>query len=249
MSLFDIEEVQLRRPTARGKAAVQPFTMTTQKTPIFGNRHHPHDPVWHVQLAVFGALVLQLVLPDRFVVGPRYSMVILEAMLLVALVITTPRLPIFQSVRRRINVLALLGLIGGTNAYALLRVTQLLLVGGGTISGPNLVLAALNIYLTNIIVFALIYWEMDGGGPGKRRSSDITELDFYFQQNRIPAYDRIWHATFIDYLYVSATNATAFSPADTMPMSRRAKMLMLTQALIALITLVLVAARAVSILV
>lgn len=223
--------------------------MSTVIKPFLANHHHPHDPVWHVQLAVLVALMLQLVLPDRFVVGPRYSMVILEGLLLLALVITTPRVPIFSSKRRRANVLALIALVSGTNAYSLIKVSQLLLHGGGAISGYDLVLAGLNIFLTNIVVFALLYWEMDGGGPGKRRDTHIETLDFFFQQNRIVELQRVWHPTFVDYLYVAAVNATAFSPADTMPLSRRAKMLMLIQALISMIVLVLVAARAVSILV
>ncbi len=222
--------------------------MITKHKPFLGNRQRDHDPVWHVQLAVIGALLLQLLLPDRFVAGPHFSLVILEALLLLALVITTPRLPVFSSIRRRINVIALLSLIGGTNAYALFKVSSILMTGGRIDNGPDLVLAALNIYLTNVVVFAMLYWEMDGGGPGKRRSVSLETRDFFFQQSRIEELRSIWHPTFIDYLYLSAINATALSPADTMPLSRRSKMLMLVQTFVALITLVLVAARAVSIL-
>jgi hypothetical protein len=88
---------------------------------------------------------------------------------------------------------------------------------------------------------------MDAGGPGHRREARDTERDFLFPQSQISGLSR-WYPTFIDYLFVASTNATAFSPTDTLPLSRRAKMLMLFQALVSLIVIALVAARAVNIL-
>jgi len=221
--------------------------MTAERR-IFGNRHRDYDPVWHVQLAVALALVLQLALPDRFAAGPKYVLVALEAALLLFLVITTPRLPEFRSVARRVNALGLIALVSAANIYSLARVANELLAGGRINNGRELILASINIYLTNVIAFGLWYWEMDGGGPGRRRTLDHHERDFLFPQATMPGADGGWHPTFLDYLYVSATNATAFSPTDTMPLTRRAKMLMLVQALVSLVALALVAARAVNIL-
>lgn len=212
---------------------------------ILVNRHHASDPVWHVQVAVIVAVILQLLLPDSFVVGHRVIIYLSSIALLFALSYTTPKQSEFNSVGRRLNVFLLTFIIGSTNVYSLIRAVTSLL-GTSTISGHDLILTAINIYVTNIIVFALVYWEMDAGGPGKRRAAALDDHDFLFPQANLPAGN--WHPTFIDYVYVSSTNATAFSPTDTMPLSRRAKMLMLAQSLVSLITIALIAGRAVNIL-
>ena len=219
-----------------------------QSTDGFGARSHAFDPIWHVQAAVVAALVLQLSLPDQFSAGPRAVLPLLEALLLLALVLSTPRLPVFESRLRRIVSIALIALVSLANVYALARVAQQLLAGGRISNGRELILAALNIYLTNVIAFGLWYWEMDGGGPGRRRARQVHERDFAFPQMTTPDLCKAWHPTFLDYLYVSATNAMAFSPTDTLPLTLRAKMLMLLQSVASLTALALVAARAVNIL-
>jgi uncharacterized membrane protein len=216
---------------------------------FLGNRNLPHEPVWHVQVAMLGAIVLQLLLPDHYSIVSRYLLVGIEALLLFGLVVTTPKERIFQSISRRVNVLLLLLLTGIANCYALVQVAQRLLQSGHVNNGRELILTAVNIYLTNIIIFGLVYWEMDGGGPGHRMQAPKHEQDFLFPQEQYENYRHPqWRPTFIDYLYVSSTNGMAFSPTDTMPLSRRAKMLMLTQATISLVAVALVAARAVNIL-
>ncbi len=213
---------------------------------LLANRHHDSDPVWHVQAAVVIAIVLQFLLPEQFVVGHRFVVYLSSIALLIALSYTTPQKGVFKSARRRVNVILLAFIIGATNIYSLIQVVNNLL-GAGNTNGHDLILSAINIYLTNIVVFALLYWEMDGGGPGTRRITNTDDRDFLFPQNSIIT-SKNWHPTFIDYLYVSSTNATAFSPTDTMPLSRRAKMLMLVQALVSLISIALIAGRAVNIL-
>jgi hypothetical protein len=100
----------------------------------------------------------------------------------------------------------------------------------------------------NVIVFGLWFWQLDGGGPVARRSEKRRVADFLFPQQTIPELAADWQPNFIDYLYVSFTNATAFSPTDTMPLSQWAKILMLVQSAAALLLAVMVAARAVNIL-
>ena len=215
----------------------------------FRNRHRIHDPVWHVQVAMFIAIVLQLLLPNDFSFGVHYVTPIFELALLVALQVTTPRERIFRSIARRVNAILLIAITTLANTYALAVVVNKLLSGSHQANGKSLILAALNIYLTNIIIFALWYWEMDGGGPGRRQAIKPYEQDFLFPQHQNEGYRHPeWRPTFIDYAYVSSTNAMAFSPTDTMPLSRRAKMLMLLQSGVSLITIALVAARAVNIL-
>jgi uncharacterized membrane protein len=217
---------------------------------LFKNKHHAFDPVWHVQATMLVAILLQLELPDRFAPGSRFIIPVIELLLLGALAFTTPHRPVFKSLARRINALLLIAVTSAANAYSLVMVASQLLQGSHAVtSGHDLVLTAVNIYLTNIIIFALWYWEVDGGGPGERHHIAKYEHDFLFpqQQNEALAHPD-WKPTFIDYLYVSSTNAMAFSPTDTMPMSRRVKMLMLLQATVSLIAIALVAARAVNIL-
>jgi len=216
---------------------------------FFKNRHVPHDPVWHVQIAMIVAIMLQLALPDKFSVGTRYIIPLIEAILLIALSFTTPRERIFKSLARRVNVLLLIAITSAGNAYSLGIITNKLLAGGHLSNGRSLILASINIFITNIIIFGLWYWEMDGGGPGERQQIAKYEQDFLFPQHHNEDYKHPdWKPTFIDYLYVSSTNAMTFGPADTKPLSRRAKMLMLLQSVISLITVALVAARAVGIL-
>jgi uncharacterized membrane protein len=215
--------------------------------PVLRNKPHDHDPVWHVELMVLAVIVLQLILPDHFVFGIRWLLPLLDALLAVLLLATTPKEKAFRSITRRLNVVLLLSAIGIGNFYALLRVAGQLLQHGRVSNGRELILTAFNIYLTNIIVFALLYWEMDAGGPGSRRIAVELDRDFQFPQTGKEAF-RGWHPTSLDYLYVSSTNAMAFSPTDTMPLSRRAKILMLGQSIVSIVVVTLVAARAVNIL-
>jgi len=214
------------------------------------NKHHISEPIWHVQATMLVAIALQLSLPDRYYVfGSHYLLVAVEVLLLIAMSFTTPKEQIFKSLGRRINVFLLIVMTGLANSYALIEVARRLLESGRIDNGRELILTAVNIYLTNIIIFGLLYWEMDGGGPGLRLQIAKHEHDFLFPQDQNENYRHPkWQPTFIDYLYVSSTNGMAFSPTDTLPLSRRAKLLMLTQAAISLVAVALVAARAVNIL-
>lgn len=215
---------------------------------LFANKHRIHDPVWHVQIAMLVAIMLQLALPDVFSVG-RYVLPVVEFVLLLALPLTTPKERTFKAPIRRLNVLALIVITSVANAYSLGVIIEKLLTDSSTTDGKSLILAAINIFITNIIIFALWYWEMDGGGPGERQAIARHEQDFVFPQHKHENYRHPeWRPTFIDYLYTSATNAMNFAPADGVPLTRRAKMLMLTQSSISLVTVALVVSRAVGIL-
>lgn len=218
-------------------------------TGFLRNKHSPSDKLWHVQLTVIALIALQLALPYKFSPVAHYAVPLIEVVLLVALTYTTPKEKVFKSIARRINVVLLIAIATLANGYALLTAADDLLKSGSTANGRDLILAAINIYLTNIIIFGLWYWEMDGGGPGERQRVSRYDQDFLFPQNQNESYKHPdWKPAFADYLYVSSTNSMAFSPTDTLPLSRRAKMLMLLQATVSLITIALVAARAVNIL-
>lgn len=206
------------------------------------------DAIWHVQFTVFLALLLQLALPDNFVVGPRFVLPLLEALLVISLYVTSKKTKLIDPFFRKFSSVTLIILIAAANAYALQSLAHQLL-SGNVADGKSLILTAINIFFTNIIVFGLFYWEIDAGGPVKRRKSSLRERDFSFPQMQNPELaPRGWMPNFIDYLYTSATNATAFSPTDTLPLTRRVKLFMLAQSLISLATLALVASRAVNIL-
>lgn len=208
------------------------------------NRHHEHDPLWHVQLVLAGVIVLQLFLPQRLIALPKLLLPVLEALCLVALQFVTPKKPVFDSNIRRIFALTLIVLVAIANISSLQLLLQALFTAGKA-DAPELLSSAVGIYVTNVVVFALLYWEMDGGGPGTRRSNKNDENDFLFPQQQANVK---WFPTFTDYLYVSTTNATAFSPTDTLPLSRRAKMIMALQAFLSLLVVAVIAARAINIL-
>ncbi len=143
--------------------------------------------------------------------------------------------------------LALTAVIMLLNSYALVSVTKELLSGAK--GGQSLLIDALNIWFTNIVIFALWFWNIDRGGPARLGLHDDTRPDFLFPQMMGSGdQDPAWSPGFIDYFYVSFTNATAFSPTDTMPLSAQSKLLMAAEASISLLTVGLVAARAVNIL-
>jgi hypothetical protein len=223
--------------------------MTKPKNQDINRSAFDGDPIWHVQITLLIALLLQLFLPDKFVAGPRFALPILEALLVVSLLLTTRKKLTTNTLLRKANTITLIVFIGIANIYALQRLAHILLEGGKVADGRGLILTAINIFLTNVIVFSLLYWELDAGGPVVRNIHNLRDRDFSFPQMQNPELaPKDWLPNFIDYLYVSLTNATAFSPTDTMPLSRIAKVLMGIQSLVSLAALALVASRAVNIL-
>jgi hypothetical protein len=200
-------------------------------------------------LAVLAAAVLQWVLPHQLVLHPRGLLPGLELLFLVVLVAANPVRLARGHPSLRVISLVLTGLITLANAVSAALLIHALLTGKGTDDAKTLLGSGAAIYLTNIIAFGLWYWEIDRGGPFARASVSRVYPDLLFPQMTAPELvSSDWQPEFIDYLYVSFTNATAFSPTDTMPLSRLAKMLMLVQSAIALSVVGLVVARAVNVL-
>jgi uncharacterized membrane protein len=203
---------------------------------------------WPAAAAVVAVIAAQLALPDHLTFGSRELMPALEAVLLIAIVATNRNQLTATSVDMRYVSLTLIGVMAVANSLSLALLVNALLNGGAT-TGRLLILAALGIWLTNVVVFALVYWELDRRGAHARSAGNAGDWELLFPQMTVdgPRYDR-WLPVFGDYLYVSFTNSTAFSPTDTMPLSRRIKMAMLVQSLLSLVTIGLVGARAVNIL-
>jgi hypothetical protein len=205
-------------------------------------------PVWGPQLVVLGAILLDLALPQRVTIGPIWLLPSLEGLLLLGLMISTPNPHLRHSPLRRRIALGLIGLVSLTNIVSLVLLCHELL-HGQVKDGRPLIIAGIVLWVTNVLLFGLWYWELDRGGPVARALDQEDLPDFLFPQMANPDYaPPNWRPGLVDYLYTSFTNATAFSPTDTMPLSPTAKWLMSAQALTALVTLGLVIARAVNIL-
>ncbi|MEA2256661.1 MAG: hypothetical protein QOG35_2706 [Solirubrobacteraceae bacterium] len=206
------------------------------------------EPFWQAQAALIGALILYITLPTKLILGPTWLMPALELLLVVGLWIDRPRTGRATARRDRTVVLVLLAMVAVANLASLELLVHYLLHGGKA-AGRPLILASIVIWLTNVAVFGLWFWQLDRGGPDRRsRGDDAKDADFLFVQMTEPAVAPGWLPTFVDYLYLSFTNATAFSPTDTMPLTDRAKLMMMGESLISLVTVLLVAARAVSVL-
>ena len=151
-----------------------------------------------------------------------------------------------MGIRRRVGI-GLVALASVGNAVLVLGVIASL-VGGHETSGAHLLLKGSTVWQTNVILFGLWFWLFDSGGPDERLGEHPPLPDFQFPQtdnkNIAPAG---WRPHFVDYMYVSFTNSIAFSPTDTLPLSRWAKLLMLLEATISALVILLVAARAVNI--
>jgi len=219
----------------------------------------PHVPAWlratrgepraSAVVAIVTAIVLQAVLPDRLAVRPVWLLPVLEGAALLGLIVVNPvRMTRSHPAGRAVG-LGLVGTIVVANTFSGARLIHAILTGHGVKDPISLFGSGASIYVTNIVAFALLYWELDRGGPVARTHAEDPHPDFLFPQMAVPDLAHPdWAPKFPDYLYTSFTNATAFSPTDTMPLSWWAKALMTLQSVVALSVVGLVVARAVNIL-
>jgi uncharacterized membrane protein len=231
--------IVIREPAGPGQPDVPAWQRPTQG-----------EARWQAAVAVAAAVALQFPLPGRLVlVHPSWLLPALQGVLLIALVMANPRRINRESQVLRFTGLTLAALLSLANAWSVVQLVVDLVNGTeGNTAGPLLVTGGI-IWLTNVIVFALWYWEFDRGGPVARARALRMYPDFQFAQMAAPSLAPPgWEPAFGDYLYLSFTNATAFSPTDTLPLSRWAKMAMTAQAAVSIVTVALVVARAVNIL-
>jgi hypothetical protein len=206
------------------------------------------SPYWAPQLVVAVAILLDLALAGQLTIGPRWLLPAVEGGLLIALVMILPHPRVRHTALRRYLSMGFIGLVSAVNAVSLGLLVHYLL-HGHTSNGRTLVYSGIVLWVTNVLLFGLWYWELDRGGPVARREREHAEADFLFPQMTAQRWaPKGWIPGLIDYLYTSFTNASAFSPTDTMPLTATAKWLMAAQASIALVTIGLVVARAVNIL-
>jgi len=239
-----------RPPKGQVKGGDQPGTHHLASPVPAWRRKTDGEQRWPAALTVLAAIALQLVLPSRLGLHPKYLLPGLETALLIALVVANPGRFNTRSRLLRAGGLVMIGLVIAANAVSAgLLISDLLHSRGPTTNASSLLTSAGDIYLTNIIAFGLLYWEVDRRGPVARAHADVAHPDFMFPQMTNPDLARPhWEPQILDYLYLSLTNATAFSPTDTMPLTRPAKAFMGLQSAVALVTVGLAIARVTNIL-
>ena len=222
------------------------------------------SPLWPTA-AILLAAGLYADLPSRFIAGSsagafsvvRWVVPALTVVTLAVLLLSVPEGRLMQHlgwatqrvhVTRRWLSLGMIAVVSAANAASIGLLIHLL-INGAHANASTLLRAAVHMWVVNVLLFALWFWQLDGGGPVERPGCLPYKRDFLFPQQTEPALmEGGWQPKFLDYLYVSFTNASAFSPTDTLPLSRWAKMLMLAQSAISLALAIMVVARAVNIL-
>jgi uncharacterized membrane protein len=203
-----------------------------------------------VTLSVVAAIVLQILLPPRLTEPlPPDLLPAVEGALLIALIIVNPARFERSEVFVRFSSVALIAVMSFANSVSAVLLIRAILQSKAGGSATTLLGDAASIWATNVIAFALWYWELDRGGPAERARGTKQLPDLMFPQMANPGLaPPEWEPYFVDYLYLAFTNATAFSPTDVMPLARWAKLTMLVQGAVSLALGALVIARAVNIL-
>jgi uncharacterized membrane protein len=205
------------------------------------------EPRWPASLALVVCVGLYLLLPDRLVVGPHWLLPVLVALPLGPLSARRHRHPDESSWIRHVTI-GLVALVTAANVTSLVLLVHHLL-NSDVSQGRKLIYSAVAVWLTNIILYGLWFWEVDRGGPHRRASGDKLLPDLQFPQMQTPDQaPKNWRPAFTDYLFTSFANGTSFAPADAMPLTLRMKVLFTSESIVSLATIAIVASRAVNIL-
>jgi uncharacterized membrane protein len=210
-------------------------------------RPHPGEHRWPVAVAIAVAIALQWLTPQQLAFDPRWLLPAVELALLAGLVAVNPYRINRESAAVRAASLALVGVATLALVWSTGRLILVLVRGGESDEPGDVLRSGAVVWLTNVIVFALWYWLLDRGGPAARANARRVHPDFLFAQMTLPELVHAdWRPVFVDYLYLAFTNSTAFSPTDTMPLVKWAKLLMMVQSCVSFLIVVLVIARAVN---
>jgi hypothetical protein len=207
-----------------------------------------NDPLWPSQLSILAALLLWVFLPSRLSPGPDWPVPVAEGVLLLVLIVISRRSGPTRARRAVAIATVLLAIVADLVALGLL---VHYLLAGGQAKGTDLIGGGVVIWTTALLLFTVLYWELDRGGPIRIPGRAPAMPDFLFQEMTDDGQKyvrRDWQPNYVDYLYLSLTNQSAFSPTDTMPITTRAKLLMGVQGTAALVTVGIIVARAVNIL-
>lgn len=203
------------------------------------------EPRWPAALAVLVVIVLHLTLPQSLTVLPDWVVPVILAVLLLPLLVGSPRRHHGAAVwSRRLSLLVLAVL-------ALTLFTSIAMLANEILTAPEvdaeqLIWSAFALWVTSVVAFGLGCWELDGGGPEERHAPGGFDADLLFtQQDRPELAGADWRPTFPDYLYVALTNSMTFGPTDTLPLTVRMKALMGFQSALSLVVIALLAGWAV----
>lgn len=210
------------------------------------------EPRWPVVLTIVAVLILLEVLPDeRIRVFPFWAVCAIGVTVLgpiIAVGLTADR---NRWVKRERSITLLFSLMVVVLMTATLsNLISAMVWRSENISGLQLLTSSIAMWVLNVLAFSLLYWQIDRGGPDARANHSSPRPDWLFPQEGAPAADlpSDWCPAFVDYLFLGFCTAAAFSPTDVLPLTPRAKMLMMIESTIALVTMVVVASRAINIL-
>ena len=210
------------------------------------------EPRWPVAFAVLASAILLGILPDRIKILPsemNWVLGLVATVPIVAVALHGAKKPYWMRVERAV-ILLLFVIVAPAMVLNLINVVIVMVKRPSDIDGIQLLSSSIGVWITNVIIFALLYWQIDRGGPERRLDHAGTMADWLFPQESAPKEDVSpdWRPAFIDYLYLAYSTATAFSTTDAMPLTARAKLLMMLESAFSLMTVVVVASRAVNIL-
>jgi hypothetical protein len=208
------------------------------------------EPRWPVVVAIVAILSLLALLPDRIRAFPRWVPFLLATVLLIPMVGLTLSSAKARWLRTENIVILFFFVIGGLGLVkSLVYMLSTMVRHSAEVTGLQLLSSSIAVWTSNVLFFSLAYWRLDRGGPEDRANRESRKPDWLFPQQGAPEYvPPDWHPIFIDYLFLAFGTATAFSATDDLPLTSRAKLLMMIESTISLVTIVTVAARAINIL-
>jgi len=208
------------------------------------------EPRWPVVLATVAVLSLLTWLPDRVRLVPAW----IPFLAVTALIVPMAALALSTAKARWLRIERIVTLLfivfGGLTIVEILQNLLYSMVRrSAEITGLQLLASSIAVWAENVLIFSVAYWRIDRGGPEARANRASTKPDWVFPQEGAPEDAPLdWRPTYIDYLFLAFCTATAFSPTDAQPMTSRAKLLMMLESLISLVTIAAVASRAINIL-
>src|SRR5262245_31510364 len=211
------------------------------------------EPRWPVALAVSVFIAITITLrvaePRRESLGPHWLVPSIEIAMLAVLLFANPtRVSAHRTWLRPLALTLVFTLGVAAMVSTVVLITDRIRGGKVTESGGALLASGALIWLGNVLVFSLLYWLLDSGGPVARYRGEREYPDFAFTQQMSPEFAPPgWQPQYVDYLVLGLTTSTAFSPTDLMPMTKRAKLTMALQSMLALVVVGLVIARAVNV--
>lgn len=201
-------------------------------------------------VCVAALVVLDLLLPKRYQLAPEWLPPLIGAIIVVPMLAQyLSKAPIWSTIERYCITIGIGGAIAA-NAFNLLSITMRIIFDPKSLNPTSLFSSALMIWAVNVLAFALLYWEIDAGGPETRAAGEPGYSDWDFPERganpgTVPPN---WQPHFVDYFFIAFTTGTAFSPTEAMPLNARSKLLMILQSVVALATISVVAARTINIL-